>query len=157
MDPSSAPSVARVDQDARGEELFGGLLSSLLQRADTADGIPHVVSVLMDRLRDNDFEGMRSEGIFRVPGDSNEMKEFRRLVNQGGNIEQLAAKCQDLNSIAGLLKMFFRELRPPLLTFTLYGDFVRCSSRLGAPNDSQNLAGLCSLLQQLPPGCANLL
>jgi hypothetical protein len=30
-------------------------------------GIPALINVLMDKLRSNRFEGLRTEGIFRIP------------------------------------------------------------------------------------------
>ena len=45
--------------------IFGNELRVILARPDTADGIPRVLAVLMDRLRAEDSAGLRNEGIFR--------------------------------------------------------------------------------------------
>ena len=49
------------------EALFGGQLAAHLRRPDTKAGIPALINVLMDRLRSNRYEGLRTEGIFRIP------------------------------------------------------------------------------------------
>jgi len=141
-----------------GDEIFGNELAAALRRPDTSsDGIPRVVSVLMDRLRRNNAEGIRAEGVFRVPGDQTEMRELRQLLNQGGDAEQVLDQCQNLHSTAGLLKMYFRELRPPLLTFELYDDFIRCSAEMGAPSGVGDVSTLRTLLTHLPDGHLTLL
>jgi len=139
------------------DEVFGCHLATALRRPDTVNGIPSVVSVLMDLLRRNGAEGLRSEGIFRVPGDQTEMRGLRQLLNQGGDTEQVLSNCQNLHSIAGLLKMYFRELRPPLLTFELYDDFIQCSADLGAPSAVGDVSALRDLLSRLPEGHGPLL
>ena len=134
--------------------VFGGEMVMVLQRPDTESGIPRVVSALMARLRENQLEGLRSEGIFRISGDSSEIQALRRQINDGGDPVALAAGCGNLHSIAGLLKMFYREIQPPLLTFALYDELVACSSALGAPSDDEafDCAALQALLRRLPSG-----
>merc|ERR1719197_275876 len=64
------------------------------------------------------------------------------------------------HSVAGLLKMFFRELREPLLTYALYDDFIQCSAALGTctdPTFHTRVGGLNQLLGRLPPGHRDLL
>ena len=35
---------------------------------------------------------------------------------------------KDINSVAGVLKLYFRELRDPLLPFHMFDDLMACSS-----------------------------
>ncbi|KAL1496602.1 hypothetical protein AB1Y20_014206 [Prymnesium parvum] len=137
--------------------IFGGDLQAILRREDTEDGVPKIVRVLMAKLRANGEEGLRSEGIFRVPGDSTEMRELRESINQGADVEAQIDKCDNLHSVAGLLKMFFRELEQPILTFDLYDDFIRVSTVMGSPSPGTDVSELQSLLQRLPGGQAVLL
>ena len=105
----------------------------------------------MQKLRSNDNEGLRTEGIFRVPGDSVEMREMRMRLNQGADAREVLAGCHNVHSAAGLLKMYFRELREPLLSFALYSDFVSCAAAMGAPSQTADISTLCALIQRLPP------
>ena len=148
-------------QPSAPTDFFGGDLQHLLRRPDTANGIPAVVAVLMERLQSNGgIDGIQSEGIFRVPGDSSEMQGMRAQINGGADVRQLVATCQNEHSVAGLLKMFFRELREPLLTYALYDDFIQCSAALGTctdPTFHTRVGGLNQLLGRLPPGHRDLL
>jgi hypothetical protein len=126
----------------------------VLQRSDSEAAVPKVVRVLMARLRADRDEGLRTEGIFRVPGDSTEMREMREAINHGVDVETELAKCDNLHSIAGLLKMFFRELPQPILTFELYDELIRTAMAMGAPSPETDVTELQRLLQRLPIGCA---
>jgi hypothetical protein len=141
------------------DEIFGGRLENVLRRRDTVDGVPRIAAVLMDRLRENDHEGLRSEGIFRIPGDQGEVHAMRRQINEGGDPAAVAAACGNLHSVAGLLKMFYRETQPPLFTFGLYDEFIACACHLGAPAADEPLdaAELISLIARLPDGHRNVL
>lgn len=139
-----------------GNTVFSCRLSVLLERPETEGGIPRVVVALMDRLREGDNEGIRAEGVFRVPGDLTEMRELRAQINRAGDPAEPIAHCDNLHSVAGMLKMFFRELPEPLFTFGMYDEFIRFSSGMGSPLSDAELAELHGLLDQLPPGHAVL-
>jgi len=137
--------------------IFGSELQTVLQRQDTEQCVPKIVRVLMSKLRANNDEGLRTEGIFRVPGDSTEMRETREALNNGVDLDTEIGKCDNVHSVAGLLKMFFRELPAPILTFELYDDLIRISSALGSPSPDTDVSELQATLHRLPPGHAQLL
>jgi hypothetical protein len=132
--------------------IFGNDLAAILRRADTVDGVPRAVEILMSRLRADGCAGLRNEGIFRVPGDATEMRELRDAMNQGRDPLVVLSQCQNVHSVAGMLKMFYRELSPPLLSFALYDDLISASSRIGAPDEDADLSELMGLLRRLPQG-----
>ena len=86
-----------------------------------------------------------------VPGDAYEMRELRRQINEGSDAATLVQACDNMHSVAGMLKMFFRELAEPVLTFALYDECIRCSSAMGGPSESTDTAELTALLARLPP------
>jgi hypothetical protein len=61
------PAWAGLGASGAPDALFGGQLAAHLRRPDTMAGIPALINVLMDKLRSNRFEGLRTEGIFRIP------------------------------------------------------------------------------------------
>ena len=140
-------------QGTSAHAIYGNALPVVLRRADTDRGVPRVVRVLMGRLRANDYEGLRTEGVFRVPGDSSEMRAMREQINQGEDVEAVFSRCDNLHSVAGMLKMFFREMPSPLLSFELYDDFIRCSSQLSGGAGEADLTEVLGLLARLPEGC----
>ncbi len=146
-------------------DVFGNALEVVLAREDTSGGVPLVVRVLMERLREDDDAGLRSEGIFRIPGDSNEMQYLRREINaRPSEVRGLVARCDNLHSVAGMLKMFFREIKEPILPFELYDDFLAASAAAGSAGtdssgrvDTAAMLTLRQLLARLPPGHEALL
>ena len=154
-----AVGVSGQPDAASPHALFGNDLAVILARPDTVGGIPRLVTTLMECLRADECAGLRNEGIFRVPGDSTEMQGLRGRINAGDDATELLRSCGNPHSVAGLLKMFYREIRPPLLGFSLYDEFIACSARLGAPSADKepDCSELHALLQQLPPGHLELL
>jgi len=144
---ASVPAPKAASSDA----LYGGSLHTILRRPDTKDGIPALVRILMGKLLMDGAEGLKHEGIFRVPGDAYEMRELRRQINEGSDAATLVQACDNMHSVAGMLKMFFRELAEPVLTFALYDECIRCSSAMGGPSESTDTAELTALLARLPP------
>ena len=136
---------------------YGASLGALLARPDTGDGVPALVRVLVARLQEDEEAGLRMEGVFRVPGDAEEMRRLRARLNEGSELAPIMAGVE-LTSVAGMLKMFFRELAEPLLSFELYPAFIKCGAALGKASGAGSGAGsteqaeLTRLLGSLPPG-----
>lgn len=56
-------------------------------------------------------EGLKQEGIFRLAGDQTEVQKVKAMMNQSKSIEL----DHDPNTVATLLKIWFRELPTPIL------------------------------------------
>ena len=154
---SVARPVATSPKAPSSDDLFGGSLHSILRRPDTKDGIPALVRILMGKLLINGAAGLRLEGIFRVPGDAWEMREMRRQINERADAAALVQACDDMHSVAGMLKMFFRELSEPVLTYELYDDLIRCSAAMNGPMEAADTTELAALIKRIPPGNFDLL
>jgi len=48
------------------------------------------------------------------------------LIGKDPLLDKLDGK--DINSVAGVLKLYFRELRDPLFPFHMFSDLMACSS-----------------------------
>lgn len=74
--------------------------------------------------------GLRHQGVFRVSGSQSEMQALRAAFERGE--DPLArvrdASSSDVNSVCGLLKLFLRELRPPLLPPQLQAELLRAAA-----------------------------
>ncbi|XP_061683922.1 rho GTPase-activating protein 4-like isoform X2 [Syngnathoides biaculeatus] len=88
-------------------KLFNGDLLSFMQAS--GQQIPVVVESC---IRFINLNGLHHEGIFRVSGSQVEVNNLRDAFEQGG--DPLAEHKSDLDSVAGVLKMYFRELKNPL-------------------------------------------
>jgi hypothetical protein len=113
--------------------VFGETLSEVMrsQMADDKEKgrphqpIPRILPFLTDaiiRLRGN-----QSEGIFRVPGDSDDVTMLRCRIEKGNyDLNGIS----DPNTPSSLLKLWMRELDEPLLPTSIYDECIA----LGAEN-----------------------
>ncbi|XP_061551036.1 SLIT-ROBO Rho GTPase-activating protein 3-like isoform X14 [Phycodurus eques] len=89
-------------------KLFNGDMLSFMQASGRQ--IPVVVESC---IRFINLNGLHHEGIFRVSGSQVEVNKLRDAFERGG--DPLAEHESDLDSVAGVLKMYFRDLKNPLL------------------------------------------
>jgi len=67
-------------------------------------------------------EILKTEGIFRLSGSVTLINELKTNVDKGNAVD--LASVNDPHAVAGLLKMFLRELPEPLCTFELHEKFL---------------------------------
>lgn len=66
------------------------------------------------------------EGIYRLSGSTNSIKALKDRFNLEGDVNLLASPVYyDLHCVAGLLKLYFRELPVHILTRELYPEFIK--------------------------------
>ncbi|XP_070695772.1 rho GTPase-activating protein 4a isoform X2 [Pempheris klunzingeri] len=88
-------------------KLFNGDMLSFIQAS--GQQIPIVVQSCIHFINLN---GLHHEGIFRVPGSQMEVNNLRDAFERGE--DPLAEQTCDLDSVAGVLKLYFRCLENPL-------------------------------------------
>ncbi|KAA8591096.1 hypothetical protein FQN60_002039 [Etheostoma spectabile] len=88
-------------------KLFSGDMLSFIQAS--GQQIPIVVESCICFINLN---GLHHEGIFRVPGSQMEVNNLRDAFERGE--DPLAEQRYDLDSVAGVLKLYFRCLEKPL-------------------------------------------
>ncbi|CAO3619582.1 unnamed protein product [Cunninghamella echinulata] len=87
------------------------------------------------------------EGLYRLSGSNTMMKSLKLKFDQEGDINLLAAKEEyDVHAIAGLLKMWLRELPTSVLTRELRMDFLHVIDLLDRKDRVNELGRLVSLL-----------
>uniref|UniRef100_A0A8C6TTP4 Rho GTPase activating protein 4 n=1 Tax=Neogobius melanostomus TaxID=47308 RepID=A0A8C6TTP4_9GOBI len=70
------------------------------------------------------LHGLHHEGIFRVPGSQREVNLIRDAFERGD--DPLSDSECDLDSVAGVLKLYFRGLEPPLFPYDCYNQLLEC-------------------------------
>src|SRR3989338_5052732 len=119
------------------------------------DTVPLVVTVGMRLLQD---KFILSEGIFRVSGDNKTIQSLRQQFDEGMYATEDEIKTALLrnneHTIAGVVKMWFRELPEPLLTFDHYDMFLAAHS---VPEDTTRLCLIKKVLRFLPENHLNAL
>ncbi|XP_030647667.1 rho GTPase-activating protein 25 [Chanos chanos] len=105
---------------------------------------PHLVPILVEKCADFIREhGLNEEGIFRLPGQENQVKQFREAFDAGERPS--FPSDTDVHTVASLLKLYLRELPEPVIPWTQYQDFLDSSLLL----DPSTAAGRERLEKQI--------
>ncbi|XP_041854956.1 rho GTPase-activating protein 25 isoform X2 [Melanotaenia boesemani] len=105
---------------------------------------PHMVPILVQKCVEFIKEhGLDEEGIFRLPGQENAVKQFRDAFDAGERPS--FPSDTDVHTVASLLKLYLRELPEPVVPWTQYQDFLDCTNLL----DSGNSKGWQMLEKQI--------
>lgn len=70
---------------------------------------------------------MDKEGIFRIPGNDTVLQQLKAFYD-GEQSDMTLENCDDVHAVAGLLKLYLRELPEPLLTHRFYDTFITIQS-----------------------------
>jgi hypothetical protein len=74
---------------------------------------------------------IKTPGIYRISGNKNTIDAIKKKFNEKKQSKKESRHAmlqdQDVHTLTGLLKMFFRELKPPLMTKQI---FTQCTSGL---------------------------
>eukprot|EP01119_Soliformovum_irregulare_P005589 TRINITY_DN17335_c0_g1_i1.p1 TRINITY_DN17335_c0_g1~~TRINITY_DN17335_c0_g1_i1.p1 ORF type:complete len:323 (+),score=57.91 TRINITY_DN17335_c0_g1_i1:58-1026(+) len=99
-----------INLRAVGESgVFGVDPMSLEQVDDNGYRVPKILVDLKTKMLN--AGGVRVEGIFRLAGEQTEIKRIKELLNQ----KKTDIQTNDINAIATLIKIWFRELPVPVL------------------------------------------
>nr|XP_018671064.1 beta-chimaerin-like [Ciona intestinalis] len=101
--------------------VFGVDLTTLVKLHSTQR--PLVVDMCIAEI---EKRGMDSEGIYRIPGFHDDVIELKAAFDQLGTEVNMTAY-EDVNTIAGALKLYLRELPVPLLPYRLYSRFINAA------------------------------
>ncbi|KAI9484648.1 Rho GTPase activation protein [Zychaea mexicana] len=105
--------AGNAPQQPLGNELFGGFLIT------TKEGdVPPVVRMCVEEV---EARGLTTVGIYRLSGPASSIQRYRTAFNCD---EPVSFEDADINAVTGLLKLYFRELKNPLMTFEYYDWFI---------------------------------
>uniref|UniRef100_A0A2A4K1X1 Rho-GAP domain-containing protein n=1 Tax=Heliothis virescens TaxID=7102 RepID=A0A2A4K1X1_HELVI len=92
--------------------------------------------------------GLRHQGVFRVSGSQVEMQALRAAFERGEDPLAGVRDASDINTVCGLLKLYLREVRPPLLPPQLQERLLRVAA---LPDDAAFVRRMRDTLAALPP------
>lgn len=104
-------------------KLFGGSLEEYLEA--TQEDIPLIMRSCIKIIN---LYGLHHQGIFRVSGSQVEISNFREWFERGDDPLADTTDASDINSVAGVLKLFLRELREPIFPI-IYFDHLLSIAR----------------------------
>ncbi|XP_051795122.1 rho GTPase-activating protein 22 isoform X2 [Acanthochromis polyacanthus] len=129
----------RLEDTVQYEKKFGPRLAPLL------------VEQCVDFIRER---GLDEEGLFRMPGQANLVKELQEAFDCGD--KPLFDSNTDVHTVASLLKLYLRELPEPVIPFSKYEDFLTCAQLL-AKDEEEGVQELEKQVSTLPLPNYNLL
>ncbi|KAJ0064306.1 hypothetical protein NL108_001632 [Boleophthalmus pectinirostris] len=122
------------------QKLFKGDMLSFIKAS--GQQIPIVVESC---IRFINLNGLHHEGIFRVPGSQMEVNNLRDAFEQGE--DPLTVQRYNLDSVAGVLKLYFRGLTNPLFPIESTGQLLEYAQ---IKNEAERAAQLKTVVTSYP-------
>jgi len=110
--------------------------------------------VVKDLIKFLDNEGREVQGLFRVAGSRKTLEILRERIDNGGRVEEEIKKWRGggenlSHTVAQLLKLFFRLLPEPLLTFEVYDDLIKAEEEFSGNTEALH-AKMYALISPIP-------
>lgn len=81
-------------------------------------------------IREIESRGLNSEGLYRVSGFSDLIEDVKMAFDRDGEKADISVNVyEDINIITGALKLYFRDLPIPLITYDAYPKFIESASK----------------------------
>ncbi|KFQ13783.1 Rho GTPase-activating protein 24, partial [Leptosomus discolor] len=129
----------KLEDTVRYEKRYGNRLA------------PMLVEQCVDFIRQR---GLKEEGLFRLPGQANLVKELQDAFDCGE--KPSFDSNTDVHTVASLLKLYLRELPEPVIPYAKYEDFLSCAKMLSKEEET-GLKELVKQVRSLPAVNYNLL
>ncbi|CAG6017297.1 unnamed protein product [Menidia menidia] len=138
--------------------LGGGVFGQHLEETmsyEAQSGSRRTVPVLVEQcacfIREH---GLKEEGLFRAPGQTNSVRELQDAFDRGE--KPAFDSSTDVHTVASLLKLYIRELPEPIIPFSKYTQFLSCAQLLTKDKDLA-ITELIKQVKSLPQVNYNLL
>ncbi|CAF1647633.1 unnamed protein product [Adineta ricciae] len=122
--------------------LFGGKLLDYIQV--TQQHVPLIISSCVSAIN---RLGLHNQGIFRVPGAQVDINQFKEAFEKGED-PLVNITGRDMNSVAGVLKLYFRELKEPLFSRDMFDSFIGCI--VDVESEEKCVDNVCQVVKLLP-------
>ncbi|XP_036939021.1 unconventional myosin-IXb isoform X1 [Acanthopagrus latus] len=137
---------ARRDDSVPGSLHFGVQVCVLTSKATP---VPKVVELLLMHV---ELNGLYTEGIYRKSGSTCRARELYQILET--DPEGTSLDNYPIHTITGLVKRWLRELPDPLMTFSLYNDFLHA---VELPERAEKIRAVYQKVDELPPANFNTL
>uniref|UniRef100_A0A8C5M7P7 Rho GTPase activating protein 25 n=1 Tax=Leptobrachium leishanense TaxID=445787 RepID=A0A8C5M7P7_9ANUR len=157
-----ASTQAEMEEWVKAIRKAAGVVSGAVFGRSLADTITyekkygrHSVPILMEKcvdfIREN---GLNEEGIFRLPGQDNLVKQLREDFDAGERPS--FSSDTDVHTVASLFKLYLRELPEPVVPWCQYDAFLGCEEKI-CINEDKGHEELIRQIRLLPKENYNLL
>ncbi|NXK89809.1 SRGP2 protein, partial [Formicarius rufipectus] len=113
-------------QKTLGESECGTPISAPSQALVSRDSCQAIPLVVESCIRFISRHGLQHEGIFRVSGSQVEVNDIKNAFERGEDPLAGDQNDHDMDSIAGVLKLYFRGLEHPLFPKEIFHDLIAC-------------------------------
>ncbi|XP_040910848.1 unconventional myosin-IXb isoform X2 [Toxotes jaculatrix] len=137
---------SRQDDSVPGSLHFGVQVCVLTSKANP---VPKVVELLLMHV---ELNGLYTEGIYRKSGSTCRARELHQILET--DPEGACLENYPIHTITGLVKRWLRELPDPLMTFSLYSDFLHA---VELPEKAERIRAVYQKVDELPPANYNTL
>eukprot|EP00092_Neocalanus_flemingeri_P090614 GFUD01114782.1.p1 GENE.GFUD01114782.1~~GFUD01114782.1.p1 ORF type:complete len:643 (-),score=177.63 GFUD01114782.1:52-1860(-) len=110
-------------------KIFGGSLDDYYEA--TGEKIPLVIESCIRTIK---MFGMRHQGIFRVTGSHVDINKFEGAFENGEDPFACMMDGNQINSVAGVLKSYFRKLNEPLFSEECFDQFMYITRNFAPPH-----------------------
>uniref|UniRef100_A0A667YPB8 Uncharacterized protein n=1 Tax=Myripristis murdjan TaxID=586833 RepID=A0A667YPB8_9TELE len=114
-----------------------------------ANPVPKVVEMLLMHV---ELNGLYTEGIYRKSGSACRSRELHQILETYP--ETACLDNYPIHTITGLVKRWLRELPDPLMTFSLYNDFLHA---VELPEKCERIRAVYQKVDELPSANYNTL
>lgn len=125
-----------LGESQRSECSLASRRSSTVRKQDSGQAIPLVVESC---IRFISRHGMQHEGIFRVSGSQVEVNDIKNAFERGEDPLAGDQNDHDMDSVAGVLKLYFRGLDHPLFPKEIFHDLMACVRMENLPERAQHM------------------
>uniref|UniRef100_A0A8C2GMN7 Chimaerin n=1 Tax=Cyprinus carpio TaxID=7962 RepID=A0A8C2GMN7_CYPCA len=100
-------------------------------------------------IREIEARGLKSEGLYRISGFSDLIEDVKLSFDRDGERADISVNVyEDINVITGALKLYFRDLPIPVITYDAYPRFIEAAK---LTDSDERLEALHEALKQMPP------
>uniref|UniRef100_A0A8C2UEA3 SLIT-ROBO Rho GTPase activating protein 3 n=1 Tax=Coturnix japonica TaxID=93934 RepID=A0A8C2UEA3_COTJA len=121
-----------------------GRRNARTRNQDSGQVIPLIVESC---IRFINLYGLQQQGIFRVPGSQVEVNDIKNSFERGEDPLADDQNERDINSVAGVLKLYFRGLENPLFPKERFQDLV---STIKTENPTERVHQIQQIIVTLP-------
>ncbi|KAK9453924.1 hypothetical protein V1511DRAFT_461621 [Dipodascopsis uninucleata] len=127
---------------ANSTKIFGVPIGDLCHRENQL--VPSVVEILLQEI---ESRGLEEVGIYRVPGSLASVNALKYAFDSGISVSMDDERWFDINTVAGCLKLYLRELPEPLLTYELFPEFMAIAK---LPTELDQIFEFIRVVRKLP-------
>ncbi|KJE88377.1 rho GTPase-activating protein 15 [Capsaspora owczarzaki ATCC 30864] len=130
------------DEGLIQDPYFGGTLSKICEKENLE--VPSFVQQCVENIEQR---GLDIVGIYRLSGSSTLIQKIRYKINSDEPLDFADPICEDVNTVTGALKLFFRELSEPVIPFD---SFDACIAAIKQGDIKAKVEGLKNAVNEFP-------